>query len=280
MARSILMSQKKRLNNDELYKYDVVIREQLECGVIEPVSNVNKRADVSYIAHSAVFRQNAESTKLRVVYLSNLKAGKSKLSHNQISMPGANLNNKLQIATLLLRFDKVLLTFDLEKAFLQLLIRKEDSDRLLFLWFKNVAENDFSIETYRIRRVPFGMRYSPFLLMISLYYILVYAAEGDSDFVRKVKLALYDLAYVDNLAFTSDDENEIKRAICIAKEALGAFKFNLQQYASNSASVNEYIEAEVGEVVNTNTKLFGLEWNTRSDTIACKKLFLDNQGKD
>lgn len=169
---------------------------------------------------NAVFRETSTSTKCRVVFLSNLCSGKDYLSHNQISVPGANLNHKLQIALLLLRFDKYLITYDLKKAFLQLVLRKEDTDKLLFLWFKDIDNNDFSIVPYRICRVPFGMRYSPFLLMISLYYILINSSVNDSPDIKAIKTALYDLAYVDNLSFTSNDELELQKSINVAVESL------------------------------------------------------------
>lgn len=274
LAKSILLTHKKRLSHSKLLEYDAVIKDQLDNGVIVPVCNDRNNPKLSYIAHSAVFRENVSSTKVRVVYLSNLSAGRDTLSHNQISIPGANLNHKLQIATLLLRFDKFMVTFDLKKAFLQLLIRKEDSNKLLFLWFKNVAEKDFTIVTYRICRVPFGMRYSPFLLMIALYYILVHTVTHDDEFVRGIKLALYDLAYVDNLAYTSDNETDLLAAIDIAKETLGKYRFDLQQYSSNSECTRSKIN-ECGDECEITTKLFGMKWDTISDTISCNKLFLD-----
>ena len=90
-----------------------------------------------------------------------------------------NLNHKMLIAMLLLRFDRFLMTFDLRKAFLQLLLPEEDTKKLLFLWFRDVANNDYSIVGYRFLRVPFGARFSPFLLMSSLYYMLMKETSGN-----------------------------------------------------------------------------------------------------
>lgn len=224
-----------------------------------------------------MFRENVNSTKVRVVYLSNLNAGSDTLSHNQISVPGANLNHKLQIATLLLRFDKNMVTFDLRKAFLQLLIRREDSNKLLFIWYKNISEKGYSIVTYRICRVPFGMRYSPFLLMISLYYIFIHTAQDDCEFIRNIKLELCDLAYVDNLVFTSNNEDDLISAIDIAKNTSGKFKFDLQQYSSNSELARLYIKDNCSEDCEIYTKLFGMQWDTKGDRISCNKLYLDNK---
>ena len=274
LARSILLSQKKRLSESKILEYDKVIKEQLHSGVIEPVDN-RQSIGTSYIAHSAVFRENANSTKCRVVFLSNLSSGRDSLSHNQISMPGANLNHKLQIALLLLRFDANLVTFDLRKAFLQLLIKREDTDKLHFLWFKNPAAGDFSIVTYRICRVPFGMRYSPFLLMISLYYILINCAKNDDKNMKDIKMALYDLAYVDNLAYTANDAKNLIDAINVASSTFSKFKFELQQFSSNVAEVREHAKKFCNEPYENNVKLLGMMWNVDNDKIANESLHLN-----
>ncbi|XP_066941032.1 uncharacterized protein [Macrobrachium rosenbergii] len=187
LAVSVLNSQKRKLSPERLKEYDAVIQNQFEDGVIERIADhpsfLRENPDVSFLAHNAVFRNNSNTTKCRVVFLSNLSERKNEkcLSHNQCSMAGANLNNKMQISTLLLRFDKYLLTYDLKKAFLQLFLREEDTRKLLFLWFNGISKNDFSIVGYRFRRVPFGMRYSPFLLMIALYYTLIHNVTDDDD---------------------------------------------------------------------------------------------------
>ena len=48
--------------------YDNVNSEQVEMGVIEPVSLLEQAQQVHYIPHQAVWHKNAETTKLRVVY--------------------------------------------------------------------------------------------------------------------------------------------------------------------------------------------------------------------
>lgn len=88
---------------------------------------------------------------------------------------------------------------------MQLLLHEEDTLKLRFLWFKD-ASNELSVVGYRICIVQFGLRYSPFLLMIYLYFILVVGAANDPPDLNKFKLALYDLAYVDNLSCTENDE--------------------------------------------------------------------------
>ena len=92
---------------------------------------------------------------------------------------GPNLNQKLYSAFIHLRFDEKLLVFDLRKAFNILALNENDQDRLLFFWYKNVNKGDFSLVTFKNVRLSFGFRCSPFLLVISLYYILVIQSSND-----------------------------------------------------------------------------------------------------
>ncbi|KAG0427729.1 hypothetical protein DMUE_5879, partial [Dictyocoela muelleri] len=127
LAHSVLKSIYKKFSKQplKLEAYDNVINEQLENGIIQPVENINvlkNKNDISFIAHNAVFREDVETTKCRIVYLSNIceKDKLNNLSHNSVCLPGPNLNNKLDIALILLRFNKYLLIFDLEKAYHQI----------------------------------------------------------------------------------------------------------------------------------------------------------------
>ena len=97
---------------------------------------------------------------------------------------GPTLNQKLSSAFLQLRFGAYLLTYALKKAFSQLLLNTNDQNKLLFYWHRNV---DNSPVVYRNVRLSFGLRCSPFLLMISLYYILVLESESDPAALKDLK---------------------------------------------------------------------------------------------
>ena len=109
LANCVLKSILKKYKKEplKLEAYNNVIVDQLEKGIIQPVQNINslKNNDkISFLAHNAVFRENTESTKCRIVFLSNIcdKNKAKNLCHNQISLPGANLNNRLDIALTLM----------------------------------------------------------------------------------------------------------------------------------------------------------------------------------
>ena len=277
LAKSILKSNKKRLSPEKILQYDQVIQEQLELGVIEKIDLTQEKTDetISFLPHSAVFREASESTKCRVVYLANLKEGAEGMSHNQVSRPGINLNHKIQTALLLQRFDKFLVTFDIKKAFLQLMLPEEDTKKLRFLWFQDVSKNNFALAGFKITRVPFGMRYSPFLLMIALYYLLIQCNEDAGEKEKEIRKAIYDLAYVDNLGYSSDNPKDLTHAIDIAEQALNPHGFHFQQFASNAREVQEKRESAELDDVESEVKLLGITWDTRSDEIKTRKMVLD-----
>ena len=95
LAKNVLKSTLKKYKSkpQNLTAYDNVIKEQLKTGIITTVKNINSlkyNDQIAFIAHNAVFRDEVQTTKCRVVYLSNLceKGDIKNLSHNQISQIG------------------------------------------------------------------------------------------------------------------------------------------------------------------------------------------------
>ena len=166
LSRQMLESNLKKLsrNKTHLKMTDDVFKEQEQLGIIERIDNIDRfreaHPSASFLPHMSVIKMNRESTKCRVVFLSNLaEKDKSKpltLSHNQTIYPGPNLNQKLNISLLQLRFGENLLCFDLVKAFLMIGLREVDQNRLLFLWYRNVRKNYFTVIAYRMKRLAFG----------------------------------------------------------------------------------------------------------------------------
>ena len=100
-----------------------VFKNQESQGIIERVHNLDsfleENPNHSFVPHMGVFKMNLETTKCRIIYLSNLcqknKNDNMTVSHNQAIFSGPCLNHKLSTSLLYLRFDYKLLIFDLEK---------------------------------------------------------------------------------------------------------------------------------------------------------------------
>ena len=137
---------KLRNNKERLRLMNQTIREQVRAGIIERIDDfpkfVGEYPNHAFLPHMGVFKLERETTKCRIVFLSNLsetnRTSQPILSNNQCMFSGPNLNQKLSSAMLHLRFDKHILTFDLCKAFNQLVLDQNDQARLLFYWFNDV----------------------------------------------------------------------------------------------------------------------------------------------
>ena len=255
LAKKILNSNLKKVqnNSDKLKIIDNVFQEQIESGIIEKIPNVQEyvkcNPDSNFLAHMAVFRPGSISTKCRVVFLSNLNeksADKDSLSHNQVLHAGPSLNQKITTALMHLRFGEYMLTYDLKKAFNQISLSRQDSNRLLFLWFNDVSRGDYSIVGFRNLRLSFGLRPSPTVLMLGLYKILCLDSTNDTAEIRQLKLLLYGLLYMDNGAMTGTKE-EVLNAYHLLPSIFASYKFDLQQFACNIDSIQTEADESSGE---------------------------------
>ena len=110
--------------------------------VIEKVSeNQSENPKEFFLPHRPVIRQNAESTKLRVVYDASAKS-ESGCSLKDCLEKGSSLQNKLWDILIRTRFRPVILYADIEKAFLQIRIKEKERESLKFHWVKNLTNNN------------------------------------------------------------------------------------------------------------------------------------------
>ena len=70
------LQQSLKKDMDLMEKYNAIIEEQRESGIIEPVLNENKReqtnSKVHYMPHHAVVREDKSTTKVRIVFNVNV----------------------------------------------------------------------------------------------------------------------------------------------------------------------------------------------------------------
>ena len=287
LSWKILRSSLRKLMTDKtkLMMYDEVFREQSKMGIIERITNLEafKKANpgCSFLPHMGIFRTDRDTTKCRVVFLSNLceKNGKKSLiSHNQAILPGPCLNSKITTSLIMLRFDKFVLTFDVKKAFLNIELSKEDQNKLLFLWFKNIQKGDYSIIGFRNLRLSFGLRCSPTILMLALYRMLI-LDESPNEKLEKLKKSIYNLIYVDNGAYTCNDLTDMKYAYEMSKKVFSGYKFESQQFCCNEAGLQVEMDTKESTETLEEVKIFGMKWERIKDCIKPSKILLNNKAK-
>ena len=212
-------------------KYQEIIEDQKEKGIVETTPVVPSGQEFD-IPHKTVILESAESTKLRIVYDASASESPQHPSLNDCLHPGPPLQNLLWSVLVRARFYPVLLSGDLQKAFLQVHIRAEERDALRFHW---KPRGQSEIETLRFTRALFGLTCSPFLLRGVLEQHLDTWEAREPELVKLIRKSLY----VDDLisdSATVQEAHELKQgAIQIFKDAT----FALHKWNSNAPELEQ-----------------------------------------
>ena len=140
LMRSKSLGRKLRKDPRALDRYNNIIAEQLEAGVIEQVMELEPAEKTFYLPHMAVIRDEAETTKVRNVYDASCKDRRTGTSLNDCLHIGPPLTPLIFDIFLRLRENRVALVGDVEKVFLNIELHPVSRNCLTFLWFKN-SEN-------------------------------------------------------------------------------------------------------------------------------------------
>ena len=190
-----LLRKLKRTNM--LNEYDAVIRDQIEQGIVEkaPEEVVGKEF---YLPHRAVVRENAETTKTRIVYDASARERENTPSLNDCLQTGPPLQNLLWSVIIRNRFHPVALAGDLQKAFLQVRVREAERDVLRFHWIKDRQSSE--VEVLRFTRVVFGLAPSPFLLNgVIQHHLETLEAQYPTSVPRYVRVCTWMILYLELL---------------------------------------------------------------------------------
>ena len=268
---------KRQQDSDVMEKCQDIINEQVKLGIIEKVctlgtvgeiedklqsepsyydsvGKVTEDSTVCYLPHHVVIKPSTQ--KPRLVYDASAKPCAEELSLNDCLETGPSLIKSL--ATILIRFrlQKTAFVADVEKAFLQIKIKRIDQDALRFLW----TEDD-EVIVYRFMRLPFGLTSSPFVLAATMKHLFM-----ESRMDEKLLNRILGAFYVDDLV---DSVNTNQEAINIkecAESALDAGSMRLRKWNSNNITIRSLF-SEDNEDTSESEVVLGLCWNTRTDKI-------------
>ncbi|XP_028403926.1 uncharacterized protein LOC114526512 [Dendronephthya gigantea] len=116
-------------------EYNAIIEKQIKEGIVEHAPENEKEIDnAHFIPHHGVIRNDRDTTKLRKVFDGSAKQEKDGSSLNDHLLNGPNFIPPIFDVLVKFRSYAVGLTADIEKAFLQIEVRKADRDKLRFLW--------------------------------------------------------------------------------------------------------------------------------------------------
>ena len=197
---------RKKLNSQNLYTaYEKVFDDWLGEGIIELVESTEEISKGYFLPHRHVIKINS-STPIRPVFDASADSDDGP-SLNECLHTGPNLIELIINIILKFRINKIGITADISKAFLQIGIVPADREALKFLWWsKSYLKRTI---VYRHRRVLFGINSSPFLLGATIEYHLQRALEyanspKDVEHIDKLRKSFY----VDNCITSVESEEE------------------------------------------------------------------------
>ena len=257
--------------NGKIEDYDAIIQDQLREGIVEEAQMPAKGKEF-YIPHKAVIRENAETTKMRIVYDASARANDTAPSLNECLDAGPPLQNQLWKVLVRGRFYAVAIAGDIRKAFLQVRVREEDRDALRFHWIS--TEHPEQVRTLRFTRALFGLGPSPFLLGGVIQHHLSICRSDYPETVPEIERGLY----VDDLLSGGQTVEKAREIKDTAGEIFGKASFQLHKWNSNAREleVTDAVDDESGVTYAKEQLgakpgecgLLGLRWNKDADTIA------------
>ena len=190
-AKNRLLSLQKRLGKDQNLKetYKQAMQEKIERGVVERVESEGEVGNTYYMPHTAVVRDDRETTKTRIVFDASAKQKSTSL--NDILEKGVPKYTDLFSILMRLRVHQIVLFADIEKAFWNVGIREGDRDLLRFLWFEDPDGEDEDMVTYRFKRVCFGLNSSMTLLSSVIHNHLKGYEHDEPKLVQEIERSLY-----------------------------------------------------------------------------------------
>ena len=143
------------------------------------------------------------------------------------------------IADILMSFraHKVGLVADIEKAFLNIEVDKQQRDLMCFLWIDDINNEDPNIVTYRFCRVIFSMNCSPFLLNATLKYHVTKYYALEPVLAQNTPEGLY----FDDWTSGGENDDEVYAIYKATNACFASGGFNLRKWASNKKEVIEKI---------------------------------------
>ena len=127
----------------ESYMYDAIIKEQLDMGIIEEAPTQPTGSRTFYMPHKPVIRDNATSTKVRMVFHASAKPSPETFSVNECMNNGRQTQPLLWDILIRSRVAPVCAASDIAKALLQVELHIEDRNAFRFLY-----RNEDGVETH------------------------------------------------------------------------------------------------------------------------------------
>lgn len=257
--RRFLNLEKRFQKNSELKtQYTEFIREYADLGHLTKSHDPHPNPSY-YLCHHAVFKEESESTKTRVVFDGSAPTT-SGYSVNDILMVGPNMQDSLFAILIRARQYKFILAGDIAKMYRQVEIADEDRDLQLILWREDESK---PIQTLRLSTVTYGTASASYLSTRCLWQV------GEECRDEMIKTIIQKDFYVDDLITGADNEEQLQYIQISVSSALNAACFPLRKYKSNLPTLfqNSDLNTQEKLTLSESSSTLGIGWDPSTDTI-------------
>ena len=119
----------------------------------------------------------------------------------------------------------------------------------VFFWYKVNKDGERTLTGFKSKRLMFGLKPSPCLLMLSLYKILIIDQDEDTR-LNEIKTKLFNCFYMDNGGYTCNNE-QIHNVYKIINQIFQSRCMLLQQFNTNSCATQNLIDSETAQTTST-----------------------------
>ncbi|GFV16742.1 reverse transcriptase domain-containing protein [Trichonephila clavipes] len=196
IARKRFLKLRSRFKNDSsLFEdYKLVVNNYLSEKIIErvPFEEENLKHNIFYLPHRAVLRTEKTTSKLRIVFDASSHA-KAQLSLNDCLHTGLNFIPNLFFLLIKFRVNPIAFVADIKMAFLMIEIDESERDFTRFFWDENpgIYLENKRLDIFRMTRVLFGVKSSPFLLAATIKHHLKKYVDIFPDTFTRLNQSMY-----------------------------------------------------------------------------------------
>ncbi len=230
------------------------------------VVTVNSKGERKFfLPHHCIIREQAETTKLRVVFDASSKST-SGYSLNDVMLKGYQVQPELYDILCRFRMHKVVFVADIKKMYRQILINPKQCYLQNILWREKPDEQIRCIE---LSTVTYGTNCAPFLATrvlteIGLLCNKEYPAVAD---------ALISNTYVDDVLYGCSTFKQLEEVYKCLNLVLGKAKLELHKWCSNSSEFRKLYAKDIVKVHEFDVgicskKVLGVSWNPVADIFA------------
>lgn len=256
--RFLNLERKFKRNLSLKLQYSKFIQEYADLGHLSE-SSIAKPTLSYFLCHHAVFKENSESTSIRVVFDGSASSS-SGVSLNQILMVGPNVQDSLFSILIRARQYRYILSADIEKMYRQVQVHPDDRKLQLILWREDESQ---PIKTLQLNTLTYGTASASYLSTKCLSLL------GDEQNDELIKDIIKHDFYVDDLITGCNSVTQMRYIQKSVSEALKKGCFNLRKYKTNLATLfqNSNLNTQENLTISESSNTLGLGWNPADDCL-------------